>query len=141
MHHIAIMKKSWNLIDKILSGSKKIESRWYSCRYAPWDKIKANETVYFKDSGSPVSVKAEVEKVIQFSGLTPEKVKDILNKYGSKISINNISESFERLKSKKYCILVFLKNTQKIVPFKINKTGFGLMSAWICVENVEQIKK
>lgn len=29
MEHVAIMRKSWGLTDKILSGQKKIESRWY----------------------------------------------------------------------------------------------------------------
>ena len=69
MHHIAIMKKEWKLTQKILSGEKKIESRWYSNRSAPWGKIKAGETVYFKDSGEPVSIKAEVVKVLEFSDL------------------------------------------------------------------------
>ena len=71
MEHVAIMRKSWGLTQKILSGKKKIESRWYKVKYAPWDRIKFGEIVYFKDSGEPVTIKTEVEKVIQFSDLTP----------------------------------------------------------------------
>jgi len=33
MEHVAIMRKAWGLTDKILSGQKKIESRWYSVKY------------------------------------------------------------------------------------------------------------
>lgn len=51
MHHIAIMNGPWNLIPKILSGEKTIESRWYRTRRAPWGGIRAGDTVYFKDSG------------------------------------------------------------------------------------------
>lgn len=142
MEHVAIMKKSWGLTDKILSGQKKIESRWYKNKYRPWDIIKIGEIVYFKDSGEPVSVKAEVEKVLQFSDLTPEKVKEILEKYGADDGIEKekISGFFERFKNKKYCLLIFLKNPQKIKPFNINKKGFGLMSAWITIKNVDEIK-
>ncbi|MCX6774696.1 MAG: hypothetical protein NTY99_01240 [DPANN group archaeon] len=142
MDHLAIMRKSWKLTEKILSGKKKIESRWYKARYAPWDKIKAGETIYFKDSGEPVTIKAEVEKVLQFSGLTSEKVKQILNDYGGEdgIMIEDIPKFFELFKDKKYCMLIFLKNPQEIEPFKINKTGFGLMSAWISINNISQIK-
>jgi len=140
MQHIAILKKSWKLIDKILSGEKKIESRWYKNKSAPWNKIKAGETVYFKESGSPVTIKTEVEKVLQFSNLTPNKVKELLNKYGENIGIK-ANDFYEQLKDKNYCLLIFLKNSKKIKPFQINKTGFGLMSAWICVNNIEQIKK
>ena len=142
MEHIAIMKKSWGLTQKILTGQKKIESRWYKVKYAPWDRIKSGEVVYFKDSGEPVTVKTEVDKVIQFSDLIPEKVREILYQYGQAdgLGIDNIPEFFEIFKDKKYCMLIFLKNPQRIVPFEINKTGFGAMSAWISVNNVNKIK-
>ena len=95
MDHVAIMKKSWGLIQKILTSQKKIESRWYISRVAPWDKIKAGETVYFKDSGEPVTIKTQVDKVIQFSNLIPEKVKEILDEYGGAdgINVNNLEYS------------------------------------------------
>ena len=143
MQHLAIMKKSWKLTDKILSGEKTIESRWYVNKYSPWNKIKAGETVYFKDSGEPVTIKTEVEKVFQFSNLNSKKVKEILHKYGQKdgLGIEQIDSFYELFKNKNYCLLVFLKNPQKITPFHVNKAGFGMMSAWICVNNIEEIKK
>jgi len=136
------MRKSWGLAQKILSGQKKIESRWYKRRYAPWDRIKSGEIIYFKDSGDPVTVKAEVDKVIQFSNLTPEKVKGILNKYGKAngLGIDKIPEFFKMFKDKKYCMLIFLKNPQEIEPFEIDKSGFGVMSAWISITDVNKIK-
>jgi len=142
VEHIAIMRKSWGLAQKILSGQKKIESRWYKRRYAPWDRIKSGEIIYFKDSGDPVTVKAEVDKVIQFSNLTPEKVKGILNKYGKAngLGIDKIPEFFKMFKDKKYCMLIFLKNPQEIEPFEIDKSGFGVMSAWISITDVNKIK-
>jgi len=141
MEHIAIMKKSWNLVPKILSGKKKIESRWYKNKSLPWDKINPGENVYFKDSGEPVTLKAEVEKVLQFSSLSPEKVREILEKYAKEDGIEENKDDFFKLfKNKNYCILIFLKNPKAIEPFKINKKGFGLMSAWLRLENVEKLK-
>lgn len=143
MEHLAIMRKSWGLTGKILQGKKKIESRWYSVKRKPWDSIKRGETVYFKDSGEPVRMKAEVEKVMQFADLTPKKVKEILDVYGRDDGIEpeKVPEFFERFKDKKYCILIFFKNPQEIKPFEIDKTGFGVMSAWITIENLSKIKK
>lgn len=142
MEHVAIMKKSWGLTKKILTGQKKIESRWYKTKYPPWNKIKSGESVYFKDSGEPVTIKTEVKKVIQFSNLNPEKVKEILIKYGEEDGIKKgeIPEFFELFKDKKYCILIFLKNPQKVEPFEIDKTGFGSMSSWITIEDINKIK-
>jgi len=126
----------------ILTGQKKIESRWYKIKYAPWDRIKSGEVVYFKDSGEPVTVRTEVGKVIQFSNLTPKKVKEILYEYGQAdgLGIDKIPEFFEMFKEKKYCMLIFLKNPQKVKPFEIDKSGFGAMSAWISVDNINRIK-
>ena len=136
------MKKSWGLTQKILTGEKKIESRWYKVKRAPWGKIAPGDTVYFKDSGEPVAIKAEVDRIMQFSGLTPHKVKEILVEYGREDGIerDKISEFFELFKDKKYCMLIFLKNPMKIKPFDIDKTGFGAMSAWIITENVNKIR-
>ncbi|MFH1820303.1 MAG: hypothetical protein ABH805_00020 [Candidatus Nealsonbacteria bacterium] len=142
MEHIAIMKKSWGLTDKILSGQKKIESRWYLNKTKPWDSIKQGDTIYFKDSGEPVRVKAKVSKVLQFADLTPSRVKELLNKYGKDDGLNQaeIPEFFKLFKNKRYGMLIFLKNPAKVKPFDINKRGFGLMSAWITVNRISRIK-
>lgn len=143
MEHLAIMKESWGLTPKILSGKKKIESRWYKYRYPPWGKIKSGDIVYFKDSGKPVRIKSEVEKVIQFSNLNQEKIRKILNEYGSLDGIekSDMPKFFDIFKNKKYCILIFLKSSQKIKPFDIDKKGFGAMSAWITLDRIDKIKK
>jgi ASC-1-like (ASCH) protein len=143
MEHIAIMKKSWGLTKKILSGEKKIESRWYMTKCAPWDRIKPGETIYFKDSGEPVTIKAEVERVLQFPDLDEVKVREILEQYGGVdgLGIKDIPKFIERFKNKKYCLLVFIKNHEKIQPFDIEKKGFGNMAAWICIDDVKKIRK
>lgn len=142
MHHIAIMKKSWGLTEKILGGEKKIESRWYKNKVRPWGKIKKGDVVYFKNSGEPVKIKADVGEVLQFENLTPKSVKNILNKYAKDDGIekNKIQEFFELFKHKNYCMLIFLKNPIEIKPFDIDKTGFGAMAAWISVDDINQIK-
>lgn len=143
MDHVAIMRKSWGLMPKILSGKKKIESRWYSVKYRPWNRIGEGDTVYFKNTGEPVTVKATVERVMQFSNLTVKTVFNLLNEYGEDDGIDkkNRQEFFNRFKDKKYCILIFLKDPMKIVPFQIDKNGFGAMSAWIAVSDISLVVK
>ena len=143
MDHIAILKKSRKLLQKIASGEKTVESRWYKFKRDPWNKIKKEEIIYFKDSGDPVSFKAEVENVLQFDNLNLKKVKEIINKYGKSICLseNKDREFWKYFDNKKYCILIFLKNVKKINKFNINKKGYGLMNAWICVENIRKIKR
>ncbi len=143
MQHVAIMRKSWGFIPKIALSEKIIESRWYKVRYAPWGRIQPGEKIYFKNSGEPVILAAEVEKVFYFPDLTPEKVLQILETYAKDEGIEeeNIPKFFERFKQKRYCILIYLKHVQLVPPFEIDKQGFGAMTAWICVDDVERIKK
>lgn len=139
--HIAIMKKSWGLTEKILTGNKIIESRWYLNKSRPWNQIEQGDVVYFKNSGEPVTLKASVEKVLQLDQLNQQKVKEILEKYGEQDGIgkSDLPKYFEMFKNKKYCLLIFLKNVQPIKPFDIDKTGFGAMSAWITTNNINNI--
>jgi len=144
MEHLAIMNPAWRLIDKIISGEKKIESRWYKSKRAPWNRIQAGEIVYFKDAGKAVTAKAEVEKILQFEQYTLEQLEDIIKKYGGKGGIcfsGSYEPTLSWTRDKKYCILVFLKNAQNVEPFKIDKTGFGNACAWICVDKIERIKQ
>jgi ASC-1-like (ASCH) protein len=142
MDHLAVMKKSWGFTQKILNGEKTIESRWYKTRRAPWKRIKKNDTVYFKNSGEPVTIKAIVSSVVEFEELTPKRVKEILGKHWGDLGIskNEVSSFYKRVKNKKYCILIFLENPKKIEPFKINKKGFGSMASWICIEDIKRLK-
>lgn len=143
MQHIAIMQKSWGLTEKIATGQKVIESRWYKVKHPPWGKITPGEKIYFKNTGEPVTIAAEVDKILYFSDLTPEKVQAILAEYGKDMGIEapDIPGFFEMLKHKKYCMLIYLKNAQRIPPFKINKQGFGIMASWISVDDIAPFRK
>ena len=78
MEHLAILSKKGKFLNKILSGEKLIESRWYKFKRPPFGLISKGDIIYFKDSGKPVSAKAEVEKVITYKELNEEKIKQII---------------------------------------------------------------
>ncbi len=121
MNHVAIMNKRFgDLIPKILSGEKKIESRWSKNKISPWNKIKVGDVVYFKNSGGPVVAMAEVSRVEQFEKKEFEKAKKLFP----------VPDEWTR--GKNYCVLIWLMNPKKVSPFKINKSGFGSAAAWLC---------
>src|SRR6266853_4983185 len=141
MDHIAVTQKTWGLTEKIVTRQKIIESRWYNVKYAPWRRISPGDIIYFKNSGEPVTIQVEVEKVLYFSDLTSDRVQTILEHYGKDLGIDepDLPKFFEMFKHKKYCILIYLKNAQRIPPFKINKQGFGARASWISIESVSQV--
>ncbi|MDD2909843.1 MAG: hypothetical protein PHU74_02880 [Candidatus Pacebacteria bacterium] len=139
MDHVAILRKDWKLLPKILSGEKAIESRWYQTKRAPFNKIKEGDFVYFKNSGEMVTAKAKVKKVLQYEIKGVSDLEFLVNKYGDKICL--VDRDVSTWNSKiKYCILIFLKEVEKLKkPFNINKKGYGLNSAWLVVGNINQI--
>ncbi len=138
MHHIAILSKKEKFIDKILERTKTIESRWYINKKTPYKRISEGDTIYFKEAGEPINVKCKVEKVLFIDILNEENIVDIVNRFGDQIGIDK--NYIAKLKNKKYCTLIFIKDVEKIKPFKINKEGFGNMAAWITLDNIEKIK-
>lgn len=141
--HIAIMKKSWGLTEKILTGGKTLESRWYLSKRAPWGVIRAGEKVYFKDSGEPVSIRATVSRVEHYEHLTPKAAGLLLEKIRKDdgIPLSKLGKYRKLFGNKKYCVLVYLVDPVRTRPFGINKKGFGAMSAWISVDSVDRIRR
>ncbi|MBD3365982.1 hypothetical protein GF360_01415 [candidate division WWE3 bacterium] len=149
MDHVAILRKSNlkkgdDLLGDILAGTKTIESRWYVNRVAPWDRVAKGDTVYFKQSGCNVTARAKVSKVLQFSDLTDTTIEYILQTYGRKIAPHTPPEEFiawvKRQKKKRYCILIFLTDVEKVEPFSIDKSGYGSACAWLVTEDIEELK-
>lgn len=140
MDHLAILDKKRKLLAKIIAGEKTIESRWYKAKITPWDRIKKGETVYFKESGEPVLVKAKVSEVLQFY-LPTTNIYQLLQKYGKEICFTekDSDKLIAWCSARKYCILIRLQEVWQITPFEIDKTGFGMMAAWMTVENIEKI--
>ncbi len=143
MDHMAIMKKSWGLIPKILNGTKTAESRWYKNRIAPWDKIKSGDNLYFKNSGEPVTVKTRAVKVIQYPISNNKEALEIMKKHAQQdLGLKGIpDEVMGYIRNKSYAIFVFFDSAERIKPFEINKAGFGAMAAWITIDNINKIKK
>ncbi len=149
MEHVAILRKAKvsktdDLLEEIIAGRKTIESRWYVNKISPWNRVKINEVVYFKESGGPVRARASVAKVMQFENLDKKLVQEILDRYGQKIapgaSESDLTKWQEKLVEKRYCILIFLKKVEKVKPFFVDKTGFGYSCAWMVVEKIDLVK-
>ena len=50
-------------------------------------------------------------------------------------------EISDYIKGKLYAIIIHLKDAEKVEPFEIDKTGYGLQAAWLVVDDLQKIKK
>lgn len=143
MIHVAIMKKQWGLIPKILKGTKIVESRWYKTRRTPWNKVKKGDILYFKDSGHPVTVRSKVIDVKQYEIRNNYHALEIMQGYAlADLGTSKIPQDvLNYITNKKYAIFVWFDFVEEITPFQIDKTGFGMQSAWLVVKNINKIQK
>jgi hypothetical protein len=131
MDHVAIMKASWRMTEKIARGEKTIESRWLRHKASPWNKVSVDDRIFFKDSGKPVRVVARVSRVECIENVNgPE----LIARYGKELCLSTPPSN------KNVVILIFLKDPKCVKPFSINKKGFGAMSAWITVKDIDDIR-
>ena len=144
--HIAIMKSSWKLLPKILSGEKIVESRWYKTKACPWNRVFPGDTIYFKDSGKPVTLKARVTRVQQYILESSEDATSLFLQIKNKdLGIKGLTKKdipqhvLDYISNKKYAIFVWFANVQKVKPFNIDKKGFGMQAAWLCAKDVADI--
>ncbi len=141
MDHLVILRRSWHLLPRILAGEKRVESRWYKTKRAPWGAVSAGDTLYFKNSGEPVTAKARVAKVMQFADLDPARIKAILTEHGPDLGLESreLPGYIERFQNKRYCILVCLSDAERIAPFQVDKRGYGAREAWLTLDKIQEI--
>lgn len=123
MEHLAIMDK--NTIEKILNGTKTIETRFSKNRITPYNKVKKDELVYLKESGGDILAVFKIGKVLFFKDLTGDKILEIKNKYNK--FINAPDSYFAYKKDCEYGTLIFITNPKPITPitiFKKNRLAF-----------------
>ena len=118
MEHIAILRQPF--FNMILSGEKTIESRWSLSRIAPFERVKAGDVIWLKETSKDITARAIVKKV-KFYNLTKEKADEIKKKYGKEIGTDKF-EDWERYRNKKYLTLIWLKDVQKIEPITAPKS-------------------
>ena len=140
MDHLAIMLRNAWWIEKILSGEKKIESRWYKHKRLPFKKIKPGEIIYFKESCGPVIARAEVERVLFYENLDVRVIRKIIDQYGKQICIDQTFGDEIIRAQKRYASLLFLKNQSRVDSFTINKKGYASGDAWLSIEDINKIR-
>ena len=93
-YHLAILSPGW--IERILDGSKTIESRFTKVRCAPFGKVHAGDVVYLKESGGRVKGMFTVAEVETYENLTDAQICDLFYKEYREQIFSSLSASMQR---------------------------------------------
>lgn len=135
------MRKDWNLIPLILANKKTVETRWYMTKRAPWGRIEKNDWIYFKDSGQPITARAKVKNVTQME-IDSEFERELwINKLWEQDLVHkqDLPKLQAYARDKRFLVAIYLKAAEATPPYQIDKSGFGLQSAWITLPSIFDI--
>ncbi len=128
MRHLAVFVG--NSAEKILSGEKTVDGRFSRNRIPPFGCVARGDKILLKPAGENIVGEVEVENVLYFNNLTPEKIDKIKDEWGRMMVM---SDSFwlERLKAS-YASLIFLTKPRKyLLPEKSPKIKKGDRRSWV----------
>ena len=115
-YHLAILTPGWS--ERILDGSKTIESRFTKVRCAPFKKVHEGDSVYLKESGGLVKGMFTVEKVETFENLTDAQICDLFYKEYREQIFSDLSASMQRPPEKwltaKHATLVHISRSYRV---------------------------
>lgn len=119
MKHLAIFKGEAG--EKILSGKKTIESRFSKRKSVPFGQVAPGDLVYIKPSGKDPIGQFRVKKVIFFNGLEVEDIKEVREKYGKELAVDEAY--WKGKKEAKYGTLIFIGEVDPFItsPLKYPK--------------------
>ena len=128
--HLVILKKAY--IKAILSGQKTIESRFTLTKRVYFGRVLAGDKLFLKESSGPVCAVATAASVKNFTGLTPERISELKEKYNLLILGSN--QYWQGRMDCKFGLLVLLKDTRAIKPVLIGKRDWR---AWVVLTEKE----
>ena len=129
-YHLVILKKSY--LQAILTGQKRIESRFTRARREPFGRVLPGDRLFLKVSSGPVCAVATVAAVKNFEDLTPAKIMEIKKRYNHYIVA---SDRYWQSKANcKFGFLVKLKDIERIEPVRIRKKDWR---AWVVLTEKE----
>ena len=129
-YHLVILKKAY--LDAILTGQKKIESRFTKTKRYAFGRVLPGDKLFLKQSSRPVCATATVTAVKNYQNLTPKKIAEIKQRYNHYIIG---SDKYWRSKSNcRFGFLVWLKDIKPIEPVRIHKKDWR---AWVVLTEEE----
>ena len=119
--HLAICTEPF--LSMILSGKKKVESRFSKNKIAPYDKVSKNDLVILKKSGGKVMGSFCVKRVEYFEIKNKKTLKELENKYSKIICADAEPNFWQKRISARYASFIWIEKLTPLKSFPINKSG------------------
>lgn len=104
---------------RLLSGEKRIESRFSLRHVLPHNAVSAGDRIFFKEAAGPVRATAVAASVVTWELISPDEVNQIRRIYNRWIVADE--EYWARKSHSRWATLVRLSEVRPLSPFHIPK--------------------
>lgn len=122
--HLAVMRQPY--LDYVLSGEKKVESRFSKVPCAPYKKVKKGDIIVFKETGGPLRAISMIKDVSFFGNIDSSKSMTLLLGHKDELMISD--DFIEKKKDSKYVSLMYL---DKVIPIHCVNLIKNDMRPWV----------
>ncbi|MFA6860477.1 MAG: hypothetical protein WCR30_03730 [Clostridia bacterium] len=137
MEHLVYCNDKEKVLPKILSGEKTMIIRGAGGRKIPHGRVFKEEALYFIEKGTRIiKAKAKVISVQNFTGLTEEQAKEIIEKNQNKLCLT--LAQIERWTKKCLCLIEF-DSLETIEPLEFEHQSN--MDDWLILESIFDVVK
>ncbi len=141
MDHIVYVDAKARELEKLLSGEKTMIVRGATGRKLPYGRVQPGDCLFFivNNGDGIVRASATAGNVFNSEKLTEEQSAALLKNSQSKLSLT--PEQTKRWSSKRYLVLIEVRQVRAIDPFVIDRSDYGNMDDWLPVNNIESVRK
>ena len=115
--HLAVMTGQY--LDRLLDGTKTIESRFTRHRVAPFQQVASGDVIFFKQAAGPITA-AGLAGTVQHLDLGIVPLRQIADRYGAAIAPADASFWADRAAAR-YATLVTMLDVVKTEPVLVQK--------------------
>ena len=140
MDHVVYLDAKSKEMENLLGGEKTMIIRGATGRKMPYGRVNRGDVLYFINNNAEgvVRARAKVSWVFNSDKLSNEESVAVVEEYQDKLRLT--PSQFNRWAGKRYIVLVEVVGVEELVPFSLDKSGYGNMDDWLPVEDIESVR-
>ena len=139
LDHIVYVDSSSKELQKLLSGEKTMMIRASMGKARPYGQVKAGDTLFLVNTGSPWKVKAmaDVADTYYSDKMSEEESTELIENHRDELHLSKEEKS--RYHGKRYVVLIGVTNVRSIVPFSIVEQIHGGLDDWLVIDSIDKV--
>lgn len=139
MDHLVFPDTGSNELENLINRNKSMIIRGAAERRLPYGKVNEGDVLYFINNieDNEVIASGVVNYVLNSDRLSFEESFETVIRYQYKLQLPD--QQFRKIAGKGFLVLIGLDKTERISPFRIDRSDFTIIDNWITLGKIEKV--